>query len=649
MKASNTTKAGKERFYEIVPQAISAIKKNIIIPLFSENLVQKYSNEKQPLRSELFTLQQLEQHARSLAQKHILTESKSSEKMLKRLGENEDILTDVHNLLSETVKENGRINPAGEWLLDNFYLIEEQIYTGKKHLPKGYSKGLPQLGNGASEGLPRVYDIAVELISHSDGRVDIESLSAFIRAYQSITTLQIGELWAIPIMLRLALIENLRRLSTQIALDILHKNLADYWADEMVEVAEKNPKNLVVVIADMARSNPPVQGSFIAELTRRLQGRGSAYALPLSWTEQLLSDTGVTSQEVVQIENQRQAARQVSVSNSISSLRFLNATDWRNFVEEESAIEKILRQDIDAVYEKMDFYTRDNYRHVVEKLSKYSTKTESEVAALAIQLSADNKDDSRKKHVGYFLIDKGLQQLEKAAEVKLPLSNKLQKTITNRPLFWYMATIAIFTFLLCWFIISSNYIYPFKNWQLCIVALIGCIAASQSAILITNWLANLFISPQPLPKMDYSDGIPDSYKTLVVIPTLISSTGEIDHILEALEVRFVANQDPNLYFGLLTDFKDAGEGQLKEDDALISHVQKGIENLNKKYAAEARNAFMLFHRDRKWNTSEKKWMGYERKRGKLEELNDLLREEKRVMIFHWLLPTKKYFRKLNLL
>ena len=189
--------------------------------------------------------------------------------------------------------------------------------TGKKHLPKGYSKGLPQLAKGASEGLPRVYDIAVEIISHSDGRVDLQSLVSFIKAYQTVTTLKLGELWAVPIMLRLALLENLRRLGAQIALDIIDKNLADYWADEMTETAKKDPKSLVLVIADMARSNPPMESAFVAELTRRLLDKGAALTLPLSWVEQRLSENGLTSSELVHIENQKQAADQVSISNSI--------------------------------------------------------------------------------------------------------------------------------------------------------------------------------------------------------------------------------------------------------------------------------------------------------------------------------------------
>ena len=214
------------------------------------------------------------------------------------------------------MKGNRRITPAGEWLLDNFYLIEEQIRTAKRHLPKGYSKGLPRLKKGPSARLPRVYDIALEVISHGDGRVDPETLSGFVAAYQTVTVLKLGELWAIPIMLRLALIENLRRVATRIAADWIGRNNADYWADQLTETAGKRPKNLILVVADMVRSKPPMVSSFVAELTRRLQGQGPSLALPLTWIEQQLSESSLTIDQLIQSENQQQAADQLSISNS---------------------------------------------------------------------------------------------------------------------------------------------------------------------------------------------------------------------------------------------------------------------------------------------------------------------------------------------
>ncbi|RPJ33871.1 MAG: hypothetical protein EHM27_17705, partial [Deltaproteobacteria bacterium] len=227
------------------------------------SLEKKFAGAEPPLRSELFSSDQMKQHGKALADSHKLDSGHAPDQLLARLAENEDVLIGACNLLTEAVQANRRIVPAGEWLLDNFYLIEEQIRTARRHLPKGYSRELPRLLNGPSAGRPRVYDIALEIISHGDGRVDPENLSSFVAAYQMVTDLKLGELWAIPIMLRLALIENLRRVGTRIAADRPDRHRADYWADRMLEVAEKNPKNLILAIADMARSNPPICSSFV--------------------------------------------------------------------------------------------------------------------------------------------------------------------------------------------------------------------------------------------------------------------------------------------------------------------------------------------------------------------------------------------------
>src|ERR1022692_4763173 len=324
-----------------------------------------------PLRAELFSAEQMKQHGRTLAGLHKLSPGRAPDQLLARLAENESVLIGVHGLMIEAVAATRQITPAGEWLLDNFYLIEEQIRTAKRHLPKPYSRKLPRLLNGASAGLPRVYDIALEIISHGDGRVDPESLTSVVSAYQSATPLDLGELWALPIMLRLALIENLRRVAARIAGDRISRNQADTWADRLTGTAEKDPKSLIVVIADMARSDPPMESSFVAELTRRLQGQGPSLSLPLTWIEQRLSESGWTIQQMVQAENQKQAADQVSMSNSIGSLRYLSALDWRKFVETMSVVERTLREDTGGVYGRMEFAARNRYRHNVEKLAKY--------------------------------------------------------------------------------------------------------------------------------------------------------------------------------------------------------------------------------------------------------------------------------------
>ncbi|MGD9730711.1 MAG: glucoamylase family protein [Desulfamplus sp.] len=608
---------------------------------------QELAGNEMTLRSELFSSSQMEEHGRTLAGLHFLDEKKRTERLLTRLADNEKVLIDARLLLIEAVNANRRIAPAGEWLLDNFYLIEEQIRTAKRLLPKGYSRELPRLKKGPSRGLPRVYDIALETIYHGDGRVDPERLTSFVSAYQTITVLQMGELWAIPIMLRLALIENLRQVAVRIAIDRNNRNLADYWADKISDIAENDKKSIILTIADMARSNPPMVSSFIAELTRRLQGQGSALVLSNTWIEQQISDSYLTIAQLVQAENQQQAADQLSISNSIGSLRFLRAMDWCKFVDTMSMVEKTLRDDPAGIYHKMDFATRDQYRHVVEDVAKKSRLSENDVAREAINLAKESKTvgldiqntvenstskkESLKKngllrttHVGFYLVDNGLCQLEKRAKVRSSVVDMVQKIGRGFPLFLYLGTTLIFTLLFSAALIAESRSDPLlKGSLLLFVGILSLISVSQLSIAVVNLIAIRFTTPRPLPRMDFSKAIPPQYSTLVVVPTMLASADNVANLIDAMEVRFIANRDENLRFGLLTDFCDASEEKTDKDEPLLTAAQQNIEVLNRKYS-DKEDIFFLFHRPRQWNQQEKVWMGYERKRGKLAELNQLI-------------------------
>jgi len=602
-----------------------------LLPTFKkDNFTHEEVNENPPLRAELFSTEQMEQHAQHLALTHTISYQQSAELLLKELSDNEEILFTVNGLLQKSVKEKKSISPAAEWLLDNFYLIEEQIKTGKRYLPRGYSKGLPKLKNGALAGYPRVYDIAIEIISHSDGHIDIHSLSNFIVAYQKESDLTLGELWAIPIMLRLALLENLSRVAARIAVDKKDSALANEWARKIIETAENNPKDLVLIIADMARSNPPMVSAFVAEFARKLQWKGPALSLPLNWVEQHLSGTEDTINSMVAVENQRQAADQVSVSNSINSLRFLAKMDWREFVEIMSAVEQTLCKDIAGVYSKMDFHTRDSYRHKVEKIAKHSRLSEKEIAQLAINLAQqsfdNNNGDTRKAHVGYYLIKSGVIETEKLARVRLSFFQSLHRRISRSAASLYFITAFLITLLVGWVMMSASKAELPTVW-LVIIAILSFTSASHLAFAIANWLATLWKKPEPLPKLDFSKGIPVENKTLIIVPTLLASIPQVEKLIEELEVRFLANRDQNLSFGLLTDFRDAPSQTMPEDEALIQLVKKRIEELNEHYERPTNDTFFLFHRPRLWNAVDKIWMGYERKRGKLSELNHLLRGE----------------------
>ena len=331
----------------------------------------------------------------------------------------------------------------------------------------------------------------------------------------------------------------------------------------------------------------------------------------------------------MQSGNQHQAADQVSVSNSIGSLRFLGATDWREFVEAMSVVEQTLREDPGGVYGAMDFATRDRYRHAVEKLAKGSRLTEGEVARRAIDLAREgvgrDRGDDRVAHVGFYLIDKGSPQLERSAQLRLSTSEALRRTARQSPLLLYLGAIALITAILAGSLFAQGYASGEPDWVLVMIGILSVLSTSQLAVALVNWLATVLVTPRPLPRMDFSRGIPPGSRALVVVPTMLTSAKNIEDLVEALEVRFLANRDENLYFSLLTDFRDAQQETLPEDGPLLQLAAQRIDELNRKYRGAQDDAFFLFHRPRRWNPRERVWMGYERKRGKLADLNAFLR------------------------
>jgi cellobiose phosphorylase len=603
--------------------------------------------EEPPLRSELFSADQIERYGKILASRHRVTQQQSGDALLPRLAANEATLAEVCRDLATAVSANQRISPAGDWLLDNFYLIEEQIATARRHLPRGYSRGLPRLAIGPSAGRPRVYDVALEAISHGDGKVDADGLVRFVAAYQSVTILKLGELWAVPIMLRLALIENLRRVAVRIAAGRAERSLANRWAARMMETAEQDPKSVILVIADMARSNPPSGSAFVAEIARRLQGQSAALALALTWIGQRLGESHLTIEQLVQLENQRQASDQISISNSIGSLRLLSAIDWREFVETVSVVEALLRQDPQGAYPRMEFATRDRYRHATERIARSSRRGETEVAAKAIELSRASADrsgrDAREAHVGYYLIGDGTLELERVCGVRISPIGAARRMALRFPLLVYVGAITAISGGMTAILAGNPYSAGASHAVFGLVVILCLLAATQPAVTLVNWLVTMIVPPRAVPRMDFSKAIPAHARTLVVVPTMLTSARDVVDLVDALEVRFLANRDEHIHFGLLTDFPDAQQESLPEDHCLLGLLEMRVNELNRKYdgaapspatgspamrdddAVPAGSVFYLFHRPRRWNAQARVWMGHERKRGKLGDLNALLR------------------------
>ena len=569
------------------------------------------------MRAELFSISQLARHARTLAGWHELSAARGDEDwLLSRLDDTDTELRDAYALITEAVHRGQQITPAAEWFIDNYHLIEDQIRTARRHLPPTYSRELPRLANAPTPGTPRVYHLALELTRHAHGRVDDDSVRAFVASYQELQPLCLGELWAVPIMLRLALLENLRGVVVAITAGRNDRQAAADWVSKMLDVAATNPTDVVLVIAQLIEASPPMSNAFVAELASRLQAQGSALALAIAWLEPRLAANGETIEHVFDLATQSQAADQVSIGNTIGSLRFLGDTDWRNFVEALSATEAVLRGD--ASYAAMDFATRDRYRHVVEAIARRSTVSEPDVARVAIELASNAH--GRAAHVGYFLIDRGRRDVEHAVHARRSAGRFVRRAAARARVSLYSGAIALVTAALALALARLAPIEPTIAW----CALLA-VCASELGVALVHWAATLVVLPQVLPRLDFSAGIPAAHRTLVAVPAMLTDATEIAELVEALEIRFLANRDPNLGFALVTDFRDAATETVAGDDALVACATAAIEALDAKYPSNG--GFFLFHRARAWNPRERVWMGWERKRGKLEQLNSALRGE----------------------
>jgi len=584
--------------------------------------------EEQQEVNSLFSVEKLTEHGRLLAVGHESVILPGPNGLLARLNENERLLRD-YNRETYTVDQARRITPASEWILDNFYLIEEQIQMARRHLPKRYSRELPRLVGGRSAGLPRVYDIVLGFVAHVDAQLEVDSIASFLSAYQVVTPLKLGELWAVPIMIRLALIENLRRITDRLNVSRADRDLADKWALLLESTAESQSSQVVSVVADMARSDTPITCSFVAELHQRLSRSAATVPLARSWLEGRLSEQHLTIEQLVREESQVQAADQVSVSHTITALRMLSAWDWRSFVESASIVERILRTDPADVYRTMDFATRDAYRHAVEAQARHGCLTESDVAEKAVALAEagarEHGRGDRSAHVGFYLVAAGRPQIEAGCSLRWPVRTAIERAVLRFPLSFYLGGIVALTALGTAAVLLEGRSLGIPVRLLASFAPVLMLCFSQLGVAVLNWLSTVVTGPRLLPRLDYSGGIEPDSRTFVAVPTLVADAEAADRLLETIEIHYLSNLDDNLHFALLTDFPDADVETLPGDAQLRGRLRSGIEGLNARYGSRKGTLFYLFHRPRHWNEAEGRWMGYERKRGKIEQFNALLR------------------------
>ena len=336
------------------------------------------------LRAELLSIDQLKRHAANLAKQHKINHNPRLDKLLARLADNEKVIASAYQIIAASIgnieKPKKTLSPAENWLLDNYYLIQQQFTLARRHLPHGYSRQLPKILGGPSDGYPRIYDLALTLIAHMDGRIDSDNASQFIAAYQSVEPLMLGELWAFPIMLQLALLENLRRVSVRIANRREEQETAVLWADRMLAAAENEPKQIIQLLAKFADADISLTAPFVEEFYTKLQDQGAVMGFVQAWVEQQLLLQNITATRLLELASRNAAANQISIANSISSIRFIAVMDWRDFVEVHSEVEQILKKDAACEYALQDFATRDQYRHAIENIARLAAKKTGQAA-----------------------------------------------------------------------------------------------------------------------------------------------------------------------------------------------------------------------------------------------------------------------------
>jgi cyclic beta-1,2-glucan synthetase len=524
--------------------------------------------------------------------------------------------------LSQASRLEQTATPTAQWILDNEYVIEGNARDVQLNLPRRFYQELPALANGPRRGMPRVYDLATELVFHSDLRLNRENILAFIEAYQSESTLTIGELWAVPQMLRTALIESIQCLAAGALTEMREGEIADFWAHRLITANRRDPTQLFAVLAQLAKAQPSPSPYFASQLVGYLYDEAAALVPVQSWLEhtlrQPLTDLNLREQN-------RQTTDQISVGNAFTSLRQLAQLDWREIFEHLSAVEQVLRSDPAGVYPRMDFETRDRYRRATEELARGSDQTQEQVARRAIEMAAQPArgaaEDERWSHVGTYLIGEGRGNLARLIGCgEAPRARALQWIYRHHSAV-YFSGLSFITAILIALIAAFGLRGQSPGIKL-VLALLALIPASQLALEIVNYLVTRLLPPRLLPKMDFkASGIPDAFRTLVVVPMLLVDGQTVQAEVERLEIRYLANKGANLLFSLFTDYTDSDEAHRVDDEPLLQAAVDGLQSLNERYGGER---FLLFHRERRWSESEQQYIGWERKRGKLEELNCLI-------------------------
>lgn len=574
--------------------------------------------------------EKLENHAVELSKYHKTIRKRSSKKnIIRRLDLSYESILRGYEYIDRDIRNNREIVPAAEWLLDNLYLIEKEYKDIRHNMSESFYKELPIINKGSLKGLPRIYHLSNELISHTDGRVDENIILSFINAYEERNVLASSELWALPTMLRIAIIQNISRVVSGIVFAQREKGKADKLADKIIKLSDKELTE--GEIKKIVKGNMGFSTHFMERLLKVLRDNGVENEKIYKYIYNIMEVQEMDSNRMVIIEHQKQAKFQVSMRNCISGIREVEALNWKECFEKLSITHEILKKDPADIYINMDYASRDYYRHRVEVISKQMKLPESYIARAAVKCADEAKTKSElKRHVGYYLMDNGIEELKNRIGIKKRGIRNTISFISKHKVSTYiwaniLGTILLTLFMLWIIYITDNYAKP---WKYVVGGLSILIPCSEIINSILNWSINHLTNPRFVPKMELSSGIPDYAKTIVVIPTILSSEDRVTELIENMEVYYLANKEKNIYFAILGDFKDSYVKNEISDEKINRSTLKKVKALNEKYSRRGEDIFFFFNRYRQFNKKQNMWIGWERKRGKLMEFNALIKGDK---------------------
>ncbi len=574
----------------------------------------------QSISAEIFGTERLRQHAQSLAESQKLTTQPIAvSSIIERLDQNAKALSEADTELSQANLSGFAITPAAEWLVDNYHFIEEQIRRTHTDLPVGFYRQLPKLAEGPLAGHPRIFGLVWAYVAHTDSLFDPASLTDFVNAYQDVDVLTIGELWAVSISLRLILIENLRRISERIVESRKQRQRADVFADLLL-VADREHADPAQAFRQVKQSE--ITQAFVVQLVLRMRDQDALATQTLSWLESETKALGYTPDIAVNTEHLRQSTANVTVRNIITSLRLVSDVNWENWFDGVSRVDATLRTT--SRYAEMDFLSRTIYCRAVEELARGAKYSEVDVAKLAIAAASRSGQNvnSSAVEVGFYLIGDGRRSFEKEIRFHPTFRRRIRSALRAGDLVAYFGS----TFIITLALLALAAVLTLRSEgglaASLAVLIIATIPATDVAVSLTNFMITRILDATVLPGLALRNGVPVELRTLVVVPALLTSHDEIEELVDRLEIHYLSNGDGELYFALLTDWADAPTEHAADDERLLSSAMNGIARLNLRHGTDR---FLLLHRSRKWNPQQGKWMGWERKRGKLHELNRLLR------------------------